>query len=650
MPEVLARRCGGKPVQTVLALVFVAVGFAAFGADWQFYGGDPGGSRFSSLDDIDRSNVTRLQQAWRYRTGDLGEGYPSAQRMSFEATPILVDGTLYFSTPYGQIHAVDAATGKAIWKFEARPPKDSRYSENTSRGVSYWSDAEAPDGHCKARIFFGTQDARMLALDALDGTPCLGFGDSGTVDLNKGTRPYEPGNYLITSPPAIWQDLLISGSAVGDNSAVDLELGIVRAIDARTGDIVWTWDPIPRDPADPAHSAWQEEQVEKTGAGNAWSPLSVDVDRGLVFVPSGSASPDYYGGERLGSDANANSVVALNAATGEVVWARQLVHHDLWDYDMPAQPVLVDLQRNGENIPAVVEITKMGMLFVLDRRDGTPVFPIEERPVPQTDVPGEKSWPTQPFSSIPPLVSHAPVTDDDAWGLMGIDRWLCQREIRRYRSEGIYTPPSLEGSINMPGYAGGGNWGSVAFDPARQYVVTNVLKLPTVVQLIPRDQFMQRARSGEHPDSEYTAQRGTPYGMRRQPILSFLGVPCVAPPWGTLAAVDLTSGEIAWQVPLGTTEDMAPWPFNNIKGVPNIGGSIVTAGGLVFIAAALDDYLRAFDIETGEELWKGRLPAGGQATPMSYKVGGKQYVVIAAGGHGGAGTTKGDYVLAFSLQ
>ena len=633
----------------MLVMLQLASAALAADADWRAYGANAGGTRYSPAADINRDNVSRLQVAWTYHTGDFGEGYSDAHDVSFEATPLLVDGILYISTPTGKIHALDPATGKRIWMFDPELPKDSNYSEHTSRGVSFWEDPDAPRGAaCKRRIFFGTRDARMIALDARTGKLCDGFGNEGVVDLNKGSRPKHKGGYLITSPPAIWHNLVITGSAVADNDAVDMELGIVRALDARTGRVVWGWDPIPRDPADPQHGQWRPDQVEKTGAANAWSVLSVDPERGLVFVPTGSASPDFYGGERLGSNRNANSVVALDAATGKLVWAQQLIHHDLLDYDMPAQPVLADVRRDGKTIPVVLEITKMGMLFAFDRRDGTPIFPIEERKVPASTVPGEQPWPTQPFSTLPALSPQGPVTEDDAWGLTPIDRWDCKRQIRKYRSQGIYTPPSRQGTIERPSWAGGGNWGSLAFDSSRQLAITNVMTIAGVVQLIPRADFMKIARSGEFPDSEFTAQFGTPFGMRRQLLLSFLGVPCTAPPWGKLVAVNLATGRIAWQVPLGTTEDMAPWPFKDIQGVPNIGGPMVTAGGLVFIGAALDNYLRAFDVETGRELWKGRLPYGGQATPMTYRVGGKQYVVIAAGGHNGVNET-GDALVAFAL-
>ncbi|HEX7029190.1 MAG TPA: pyrroloquinoline quinone-dependent dehydrogenase [Gammaproteobacteria bacterium] len=618
--------------------------------NWPSYGNDPGGSRYAPLAQITPENVAGLEVAWTYRTGDLGEGFASGENMAFEATPILVGGTLYLSTPYNQVHAIDAATGERRWMFDPRIPKDLWYSENTSRGVSAWRDPGAAGGApCALRIFIGTLDARLIALDSETGKPCADFGDAGSVDLAAGARLRDEGDYLVTSPPVTWRDLVITGSAVGDNRAVDVELGIVRAFDARTGELAWSWDPIPRSADNPAYKEWTGKAAEWTGAANAWSVLSVDVERGIVFVPTGSASPDFYGGERPGDNRHANSIVALDAATGEVIWARQLVHHDVWDYDVASQPVLIELERDGEKIPAVVQATKMGMLFVFHRETGEPLFGIEERPVPASDVPGEKLSPTQPFSALPPLVSHAPLTPDDAWGITFWDRGRCRDLIAKYRSEGIYTPPSLEGTIVWPGYAGGSNWGSVSFDPERQFVIANTMQLPFVVQLIPRDDLEKVRESGVYEDSQFARQAGTPYGMRRKVLESPLGAPCNPPPGGMLAAMNLRTGKIQWQVPLGTTEDLAPWPFDDIEGVPNIGGSIVTAGGLIFIGAAADDYLRAFDIATGKELWKGRLPAGGQATPMTYRMNGRQYVVIAAGGHGGAGTTRGDYVVAFAL-
>jgi quinoprotein glucose dehydrogenase len=641
-----------RTIVTWLAVIGPLGGFAAAPRDteWPTYGNDAGGSRYSALAQIDRDNVEQLTEVWSYRTGDLGVGVASAKRMAFEATPIVVDGVLYVSTPYGHVHALDAVTGKRIWEYDSVVPKDRQYSENTSRGVSLWRDpAPQPGEPCAARILFGTLDARLIELDAASGKPCNAFGNHGTVDLNEGSRPRDPGGYLVTSPPAVWRDLVITGSAVGDNRAVDVELGIVRAFDARTGKLAWSWDPIPRSSDNPVYAEWSPQAAAKTGAANAWSVVSLDVERGLVFVPVGSASPDFYGGERPGDDRHADSLVALNASTGAVVWARQFVHHDVWDYDMPAQPVLIDLDRNGEKVPAVVQATKMGMLFVLDRRTGEPLFPIEERPVPQQGVAGEVLSPTQPFSSLPSLVPNGRLSPDDAWGLTPWDRGKCADRISELRSDGIFTPPTLQGTVEWPGYSGGSNWGSVSFDPSRQFVIANTNRLPFVVQLIERDKLKDTYESHKYPDSEFARQIGTPYGMRRQVILSPLGVPCTAPPWGTLSAVNLASGKIQWQVPLGTSRDLAPWPVWWIDGVPNLGGSIVTAGNLVFIAAASDNFIRAFDIDTGRELWRGRLPAGGQATPMTFAHGGRQFIVISAGGHGGIGTTRGDYVVAFAL-
>jgi quinoprotein glucose dehydrogenase len=620
-------------------------------AQWQYYGGDAGGTRHAAIAQITPQNVDQLEIAWTFRTGELGVGFMRADKLSFEATPILVDDTLYLSTPTDIVMAIDAATGKFRWRHDPKVPRHVRYAEATSRGVSFWSDDEAAaDAPCSQRIFIGTLDARLVSLDASNGAPCAGFGNNGTVDLAAAARPTERGEYMITSPPAVYRDVIIVGSAIGDNRGVELERGIVRAFDASTGVQRWSWDPIPTTPTEATKQGWTEESAVKTGAANAWSVFSVDAGRGLVFVPTGSASPDYFGGERPGPNNYANSLVALSADTGELVWHRQLIHHDLWDYDLAAQPMLIDIEREGKAIAAVVQATKTGMLFVFDRETGEPVFEIVERPVPKSNVPGEGASPTQPIPATPALVSHAAITPQDAWGLTVIDRAKCRDLISKYRSEGLFTPPSLQGTIMSPSAAGGVNWGSLAFDPARQLILAAVNHLPMVVTLVPRDGFEKMRDSKTYPHSEFTAQNGTPYGMRREILASPLGLPCTAPPWGSLAAVDLRRNAIRWQVVLGSTRDNTPWfvPARTI-GMPNMGGPLVTAGGLVFIGAATDNYLRAFDIETGRELWKGRLPAGGQATPMSYEIGGRQFIVIAAGGHGGLKTKQGDYVIAFAL-
>ncbi|HMN45042.1 MAG TPA: pyrroloquinoline quinone-dependent dehydrogenase [Povalibacter sp.] len=621
-------------------------------ADWRFYGGDAGGSRYADLKQIDRRNVDQLQIAWTYRSGELGAGFARADKLSFEATPILANGSLYLSTPTNIVIALDPATGRERWRYDPKIPRDLHYSEATSRGVSWWVDTQLEStAPCATRIFIGTLDARLIAVDGASGRPCAGFGVDGVVDLGAGVRLVERGDYLVTSPPAIYRDLVITGSAIGDNRGVELERGVVRAFDARTGALRWSWDPIPIAEAnDLATRGWTASAAQRTGAANAWSIFSVDAGRDLVFIPTGSASPDFFGGERAGDNRYANSLVALRASTGQLVWHRQLVHHDLWDYDLAAQPLLVDIEREGKSIAAVIQATKTGMLFVFDRETGEPVFEIVERAVPASDVPGEAASPTQPFPATPALVSHAAVTPQDAWGLTFYDRGRCRELIENHRSEGIFTPPSLRGTIMSPGYAGGVNWGSLAFDSERQLVLAAVINVPMVVTLVPRDDFDTARKSGQWPDSEFARQAGTAYGMRREALMSPLGLPCTPPPWGTLAAVDLRRNTIRWQVMLGSTRDKTPWFVPSATlGMPNMGGPIATAGGLAFIGAATDNYLRAFDLETGQELWKGRLPAGGQATPMTYEMNGRQFVVIAAGGHGGLDTTRGDYVVAFAL-
>jgi quinoprotein glucose dehydrogenase len=619
---------------------------------WAYYGGDAGGMRHSSLQQITRDNVENLEIAWTYRTGELGAGFARSDRIAFEATPILAQGRLYLSTPTNIVIALDPATGREQWRYDPQIPRAQHYAEATSRGVSSWLDESAEaDAPCAHRIVLGTLDARLISLDGRTGLPCADFGSNGSIDLAKDARPTERGEYLVTSPPAIYRDLLIVGSAVGDNRGVELERGIVRAFDARTGALRWSWDPIPKDAAEAKQRGWTVEGAQRTGAANAWSILSVDAGRDLVFVPTGSASPDFFGGVRQGDNSYANSLVALRADTGQVVWHRQLIHHDVWDYDLAAQPMLIDIERDGKSIPAVAQATKTGMLFVFDRETGEPVFEIVERPVPQTDVPGEVTSPTQPFPATPTLVSQAAVTPQDAWGITFFDRGRCRDLIEKYRSEGIFTPPSLRGAILSPSFVGGVNWGSLAFDSERQLVVAAVNHVPMVVTLVPRDRLKAMRESGEYPDSDFARQTGTPYGVRREILASPLGLPCTSPPWGTLAAIDLRRNAIRWQVMLGSTRDRTPWfvPSRTI-GMPNMGGPIVTSGGLAFIAAATDNYLRAFDLDTGRELWKARLPAGGQATPMSYEIGGRQFVVVAAGGHARLGTKRGDYIVAFALQ
>jgi len=601
-------------------------------AGWPNYGHDPGGTRYSPAAQIDRTNVAQLKVAWTYRTGAFPHDEELDHKAAFEATPILVDGKLFLSTPYDQVIALNPETGAKIWEFDPTLELPYGSSEVTSRGVSAWRDPAAKRGQaCALRIFIGTLDARLIALDGATGKPCADFGDEGEVELTSGIKIRDPGDYQVTSAPAIAKDLVITGSSIGDNRAVTLERGLVRAYDARSGKLRWSWDPIP----------WARKTTPRTGAGNAWSTLSVDAERDLIFIPTGSASPDYFGGIRKGDNKWANSVVALRASTGELVWGFQVVHHDLWDYDVAAQPTLFSWK---DGTPALVINTKMGRVFVLNRLTGAPLLPVEERPVPKSDIAGEESWPTQPASSIS-LVPEK-LSPDDAWGKDAAEKQWCVEKIKAARAGEIFTPPSLEGTLVFPSNVGGVNWGSAAYDPQRHLMLVDTNRLPIFVKLIPRSDFETARKNATDLDrlhGEFARQTGAPFAMFRTPLLSPSGIPCNAPPWGTVAAVDLFTGKKVWDVPLGSFI-----PGMN-TGTITLGGPMVTAGGLVFTAAAMDNFLRAFDSETGKELWKYELPAGGQATPMTYTLNGKQYLVIAAGGHGKLGTKQGDYVIAFTL-
>jgi quinoprotein glucose dehydrogenase len=616
---------------------------------WTAYGGHFGAGRYSDLRDIGPANVAHLEVAWTYHTGEASIEAADKGKSVFEATPIVVDGLLFVSTPFNRVIALDAETGSERWRFDPELDRTTRFAEVTSRGVSTWLDERAAkDAPCRRRIVFGTLDARLFAIDAVTGRRCDEFGRDGEVSLTEGLRILSPGRYQVTSPPAIIADLIIVGSAIGDNRAADLERGVVRAYDARTGALRWTWDPIPATADDPAAMTWEGESWARTGAANAWSVITADAERGLVFVPTSSPSPDLYGGLRLGDNRYANSIVALHAATGKVAWHFQVVHHDLWDYDVPAQPVLATITKDDRRVPVVLAGTKMGHLFVLDRVTGQPVFPVEERPVPQSDVPGERTAPTQPFPTHPPPLVPQGLTVDQVWGASDADRDWCRAEFARVRSDGIFTPPAVQGSLAFPGQIGGMHWGGVAFDPHRERVIVNTNRLAWMVWLIPRDQESDALNdpSNNRLGGQFARQDGTPFAMFRYPFITPGGIPCTAPPWGVLSAVDLRSGRVSWEVPLG---NMTGTPDGETLGSINLGGALI-AGDLVFIGAARDEALRAFDIETGRPLWKGTLPASAQATPMTYRVDGRQFVVIAAGGDGNRLRTKmSDAVVAFAL-
>ena len=509
--------------------------------------------------EITRDNVSRLQVAWTYRTGETDVRFATIKVPSFEATPIVVDGTMYVGTPLGRVIALDAATGQERWVFDPQIARNIPYSDFANRGVSTWLDEAAPmDTPCRRRIFAATAQSQLIALDARNGQPCSDFGVNGIVDLKTGLRipPFEPQAYSITSPPIAVNGVVITGSSIGDNSRPDPASGEVRAYDARTGRLRWTWDPIPQDPSDPAYPEWRGALAHKGGGANAWSTLVTDAERDLVFVPTGSAAPDYYGVLRLGDNRYANSIVALRATTGQRVWAFQTVHHDLWDYDNASPPALVTLTRNGTAVPAVMQATKTGMLFVLERETGRPVFPVEERTVPASDIPEEQASRTQPFTSLTPPLSPHRFAVDQVWGITAADRDACRAVIAPLRNEGIFTPPSTRGTLLMPARIGGVNWGRVAVDPVRQVAVIAVNRIAEMVQLIPREGFdLQRARSEEQTrlgdDFEYNMMRGTPYVMRRRLLLAPSRLPCTPPPFGALVAIDLDdrsedSGRCHW--------------------------------------------------------------------------------------------------------
>ncbi|HEV2702939.1 MAG TPA: pyrroloquinoline quinone-dependent dehydrogenase [Steroidobacteraceae bacterium] len=621
--------------------VCLSVSASAMADEWSSYGHDLGGTRFSPLTNINTKNVARLHQVWTFHTSDIALGRGGTVRSGFETTPLLVDGRLFITTGFNRIIALDPVTGKQIWVFDPKIRHNADYGDGfINRGVAFWRDARAGNRPCAHRLYEATVDARLLALDARTGAPCADFGANGEVDLT-GIAHYRPGWYHMTSPPLVLDGVVVVGSSINDNTTVEMPDGLVRGFDARSGKQLWSWEPLQRPPQVPP-GGWH------SGAANAWSVLSADPARHLIYVPTGSASPDYYGGLRPGDDKWADSVVALRPQTGEMIWGFQLVHHDLWDYDTAASPLVTTIKLNGKPTEAVIAGNKTGMLYVLDPATGRPLLPIQERPVPQSTVEGESTSPTQPFPmTLPPLTPQS-LAPEQAWGRNEADRKACESLLRSLSGLTTFSPPSLQGTLTIPSNYGGMNWSSFAWDAVHERLIVPVTELPGFVQLISASDLA----AGEHGRfrGELGLQSGAPYAMVRDVLKSPAGTPCAPPPWGELVAVDLAAGKIAWHRPLGSMSEIFPGVPPN-SGSLMLGGPIVTAGGLIFIGGTFDRRFRALSSETGEELWSAELPLGGNAQPMTYEVNGKQFVVIAAGGHAKISEVSvGDALVAFALR
>ncbi len=615
-------------------------------AGWSHWGGDAAGTRFSPLDELTPANVGELGVAWTFRTGDWDPS--GAVRTAFQATPVLRGDTLYFCSPFNRVFALDAESGAERWVFDPKIEKTEHGL--VCRGVALWEDPLAPvGGACAARVFSATNDARLLAVDAENGRPCADFGANGEVDLERGLGTVEPGDVRVTSPPTVIGDVVATGALISDNRRIDMPGGVVRGFDARTGALRWAFDPVPPGTPPLPPAADGSPQFHR-GTPNAWGVFSADPTRDLLFVPTGNPSNDFYRGTERGEiDYYGSSVVALRGATGEVVWRFQTVHHDLWDYDVGAQPTLFELELAGARVPVLAVSTKVGHIFLLNRETGVPLFPVEERAAPPSDAPGELAAPTQPIPSFPPPLHPHGLRAADLFGFTPWDRGACAEQLATLRNEGAFTPPSLAGSVQYPGVAGGVNWGGAALDPERGLLFVTQARLAMIERLVPR---AEAARAGPRSREQWLVpMEGAPYAIEQRVFVSPLGVPCTKPPWSELIAIDLGKRRVAWRVPFGSTRGQAPWPFWLELGTPSMGGALATKGGLVFIGAAMDGYLRAYDATNGAELWRDHLPAGAHANPMTYRIraGGRQFVVIAAGGHTSLPSERGDYLLAYAL-
>jgi quinoprotein glucose dehydrogenase len=617
--------------------------------EWTAYGGD-NASKYSAIDDITVANVDQLEIAWTHSSGDYSDGSGDWTFTSLQVTPLMADNHLFYCTPFGRVFSLNAETGVQEWVFDPGVSnKRSGIYPAVCRGVSLWrSSNPSATGTCQKRIIYGTRDAQLIALDSQTGIPCEDFGVNGRVSLREGISSAKPWEYYPTSPPFIIGNVAVVGALVPDNDRVSVPSGVVRAFNVKTGALMWAWEPVSANYRQRHKDSLGNTQYH-LGSPNVWAPISGDPELGLVYVPTGNPSPDIYGGDRDGIDDLGSSVVALDAGSGELRWHFQTVHHDLWDYDVASQPSLFKIPGVANEALGLAQATKMGHIFLLNRENGEPLYPIEERAVPQGAVAGEVLSPTQPFPTHPaPLHLPAKLSEEHMDGFVYFDRKACQRELSKYRSEGMFTPPSLQGSIQYPATLGGINWGGITIDPINGILYANQTHMASVVQLIPRQRYDALNPSPGYPIEHYP-MHGTPYGVKRFPLVSPLGAPCSPRPWGSLTAVDLKSGKTLWRKTLGNTRGLAPWPLWFELGSPNIGGAVATAGGLLFIGASADGYFRAFNSRTGAELWRQLLPYSANATPISYRgtSGGRQYIVVAAGGHGWS--KPGDSIVAFAL-
>ena len=629
--------------------------------EWHAYGRSDYGDRYSPLAEITPQNVANLKVAWTYNTGDMPRsGDP--KETTFELTPLAVGNKVFICTPHSIAVALDAETGKEVWRYDPKIQVSPDLQHMTCRGVSYHAapaDASPPNGECPSRILLPTADARLIALDAETGKPCAGFGDNGTVNLWTGMPQYQPGFYYSTSPPVTTRNLVIIAGNVSDNVSTHEPSGVIRGYDINTGRLVWNFDPA--SPNDTAPIG--EGKTYAHNSPNSWSISAADEQLGLIYLPMGNATPDQWGADRRPTDERFSSaILALEIATGRLRWVYQTVHHDLWDMDIGAQPSLVDLSVGGRPVPALIAPTKRGDLFVLDRRTGEPIVPAPEKPVPQGAVTGDRTSPTQPFSALT-LAPEGRLTEADMWGATMFDQLACRLKFRSLRYDGIFTPPSLQGSLVYPGNFGVIDWGGIAIDPVRKIAFANPSYFAFYSRLIPRGpggNAEGQSESHQSPaggsdmkkadESGANPNHGAPYAVDMGPLVSPLGLPCQAPPWGYIAGIDLQTMKVVYKIKNGTVRDVAPVPLPFKMGVPSLGGPIVTAGGLAFLTSTLDYYVRAYDVANGKVLWQDRLPAGGQATPMSYRSpSGKQTLLVMAGGHGSLGTKQGDAIIAYRL-